>query len=67
MRNIDWFHAAATTLVLLTAMPIRADIPPPDRPVRLVADAAHSPALMLGLAVLVLAGLGIFLYRRQRK
>lgn len=66
MRRNGWFQAAAASTAL-TVAPIRADIPPPDRPIKLVADAAHSPALVIALVIIVAAVLGIYLYRRQRK
>jgi len=66
MRKNDWLYAAAA-LAILTTAPLRADIVPPERPVRLPGDVTISPALLLGLIVLAIAGLGIFFYRRQRK
>jgi hypothetical protein len=67
MRTIAWFRAAAVALGTWAAAPLRADVLPPERPVRLVDDATHSPALISGLVALAIAGLVIFLYRRQRK
>ena len=66
MRKNDRLYAAAKALAALITAPLHADIVPPERPVRLPGDVAISPALLLGLIMLVIAGLGIFFYRRQR-